>query len=160
MKSRFLLLALLFATPVFAQAPVSKSQMEANKQLVIDFFKVGPAKPDVMAGFLADDYIQHNPRFLKFDEDHHVSGKAGFLAAIQSGILRPPAPANPSAAPPPRLAPRTQELIMAEGDLVTVIWKQARPDPDDASKTYDTFAFDTFRIRNGKFAEHWDGALR
>jgi len=28
-----------------------------------------PGKPDVMASFLADNYIQHNPRFVKFNEN-------------------------------------------------------------------------------------------
>ena len=33
---------------------------------------------------------------------------------------------------------RTIELIVAEGDLVGVVWKRARPDPD-APATYDAF---------------------
>jgi len=49
---------------------------------------------------------------------------------------------------------------MAEGDMVTVVWKQDRPDPDNPSKTYEIFAFDIFRLKDGKFVEHWDGALR
>jgi hypothetical protein len=32
-------------------------------------------------------------------------------------------------APPP--APRTPVLVVAGGDIVTIIWKQMRPDPDD-----------------------------
>ncbi len=48
---------------------------------------------------------------------------------------------------------------MAEGDLVTIVWEQKRPDPNDKSKAYFSYAFDTFRVKDGKLAEHWDGAI-
>ena len=47
-------------------------------------------------------------------------------------------------------------IVMAEGDLVTAIYKGELADPDNPSSTYEAFAFETFRIRDGKFTEHWD----
>jgi predicted SnoaL-like aldol condensation-catalyzing enzyme len=29
-------------------------------------------------------------------------------------------------------------------------------DPDDPSCTYEAFAFETVRVKDGKFTEHWD----
>ena len=49
---------------------------------------------------------------------------------------------------------------MAECDVVTVIHKNFRQDPTAAPGTwYEVFTFDTFRVRNGKLVEHWDGAV-
>ena len=47
-------------------------------------------------------------------------------------------------------------ILMAECDLVTAIYKGVLPDPDDASRTYEAFAFEVFRVRDGKVSEHWD----
>jgi predicted SnoaL-like aldol condensation-catalyzing enzyme len=51
---------------------------------------------------------------------------------------------------------RNPVIIMAEGDLVTAIYKGTLPDPDDKTRTYEAFAFETVRIKDGKFVEHWD----
>ena len=32
------------------------------------------------------------------------------------------------------------------------------PEPADASKNYEAFDFDLFRVRNGMIVEHWDAA--
>ena len=49
---------------------------------------------------------------------------------------------------------------MAECDLVTVIHRNNRQDPTAPPGTfYEAFTFDTFRVRNGKLVEHWDGAV-
>jgi predicted SnoaL-like aldol condensation-catalyzing enzyme len=48
--------------------------------------------------------------------------------------------------------------IMADGDMVTVIHQRYAPDPQHAGKFYEVFAFDTFRMQDGKMAEHWDDA--
>src|SRR4029434_8599814 len=52
------------------------------------------------------------------------------------------------------------EIVMAECALVTIIHKNNRQDPTAAAGTfYEVFTFDTFRVRNGKLVEHWDGAV-
>jgi predicted SnoaL-like aldol condensation-catalyzing enzyme len=47
-------------------------------------------------------------------------------------------------------------ILMAEGDLVTGIYRGEIPDPTTPGRMQEIFAFETVRIRNGKFVEHWD----
>ena len=54
--------------------------------------------------------------------------------------------------------PRTPNLVTAENDLVTFIFKRQVPDLETAGRMYDAWSFDTYRIRDGKIAEHWDSA--
>ena len=110
---------------------------------------------------LADPtYKQHNPAFVKGareagmnDYDYFKSRFGGPPAARQGG------PAAAPATPPPPPGNPT-EIVMAECDLVTIIHKNFRQDPTAAPGTfYEVFTFDTFRVRNGKLVEHWDGAV-
>ena len=111
---------------------------------------------------LADpSYKQHNPAFVKgareagmSDYDYFKARFGGPPAARAGG----PAPAaNAAPAPPPG---NPTEIVMVECDLVTVIHKNNRQDPTAAPGTfYEVFTFDTFRVRNGKLVEHWDGAV-
>ena len=114
---------------------------------------------------LADpSYKQHNPAFVKgareammSDYDYFKSRFGGPPAARQGG------PGGPGGAPAAAPAPpqgNPLEIVMAECDLVTVIHKNFRQDPTAAPGTfYEVFTFDTFRVRNGKLVEHWDGAV-
>ena len=42
---------------------------------------------------------------------------------------------------------------------MTIIHKNNQLDPTAEGRFYEAFTFDTFRIRNGKLVEHWDGAV-
>ena len=53
---------------------------------------------------------------------------------------------------------RTPDLVTAEKDLVTFIFKRQVPDPETPGRMYEAWSFDTYRIRDGKIAEHWDSA--
>ena len=48
--------------------------------------------------------------------------------------------------------------VVAEGDLVIVVFPRVMKDPKDPSKTYTTTWFDMWRFVDGKADEHWDGA--
>jgi predicted SnoaL-like aldol condensation-catalyzing enzyme len=50
--------------------------------------------------------------------------------------------------------------ILAEGDLVLMVFARELKDPKDESKTYTSTWFDMWRIEDGKMAEHWDAATR
>ncbi len=159
---------LLFAAPVFGQAPApaqqanpapgctaTPAQLAENRKVAMEFFRAQGA--DRVA--LADPtYKQHNPAFKKRAEDNKVSDYEEFKAAFAN----PPGRGGgrgPAAGPtPPQGNPF--EVVTAECDIVSVIHKNYRQDPTaEAGKFYEVFTFDTFRVKNGKLVEHWDGAV-
>ena len=113
---------------------------------------------------LADpSYKQHNPAFVKgareakmSDYDYFKSRFGGPPAARAGGPAGQPAAAAAPAPPPGN----PTEIVMVECDLVTIIHRNNRQDPTAPPGTfYEVFTFDTFRVRNGKLVEHWDGAV-
>jgi predicted SnoaL-like aldol condensation-catalyzing enzyme len=134
------------------------AQLEANKKVAMEFFRTtGEARVA-----LADpSYKQHNPAFKKRAEDNKVSDyeefKNAFLA--QAGRGQGAGGRGAAAGPtPPQGNPF--EVVTAECDIVTIVHKVFRQDPTaEAGKFYEAFTFDTFRVRNGKLVEHWDGAV-
>jgi predicted SnoaL-like aldol condensation-catalyzing enzyme len=132
----------------------SPAEIAANKKVATQFFVTRGA--DRVA--LADPtYKQHNPAFKKRGEDEKISDYDEFKNTFLALAAAPP-PA-PAAGPQPP-AGNPFEVITAECDIVTVVHKNFRQDPTAApGKFYEVFTFDTFRIRNGKLVEHWDGAV-
>lgn len=81
--------------------------------------------------------------------------KSPFLAQAGRGGKKGGPATEP--APPPG---NPFEVVTAECDIVTVVHKNYRQDPTaEPAKFYEVFTFDTFRVKNGKLAEHWDGAV-
>ena len=144
---------------VFPQAGCSATpaQLEANKKVAMAFFA-----PNADRVSLADpSYKQHNPAFLKGGREAGLSDfeyfKSRFGGPPRQGG---PGPGSGGAAGPQPPAGNPLEIVMAECDLVTIIHKNNRQDPTAAPGTsYEVFTFDTFRVRNGKLVEHWDGAV-
>lgn len=121
------------------------AQLEKNKQLALALTAAMAEKNvDKASSYLADGYIQHNPNV--------PTGKAGFVGFFG------PMWAGKQTAPQPLENPPVE--VVAQGDLVMMIFKHATPDPVDPSKTYDAFSFDAYRITNGKVSEHWDNYMR
>jgi predicted SnoaL-like aldol condensation-catalyzing enzyme len=141
----------LIASSIFAQTPHDATELERNKQLLLDFFNYQGDRAERAARFFAEDYAQHNPRFLKMNEVTHASGRDAWVKAGQA------AQGHASLVVNGGIPLRNPILVMAEGDLVTALYKAVLPDPDDKTKTYEAFTFETFRVKDGKFAEHWDG---
>jgi predicted SnoaL-like aldol condensation-catalyzing enzyme len=161
----------LSAVHAFAQGVVAPAagctatpaQLEANKKVAMAFFA-----PSADRVALADPtYKQHNPAFLKGAREAGLGDyeyfKSRFGGPRQGGpggggAGRGQAPAPAAGAQPP--AGNPLEIVMAECDLVTIIHRNNRQDPTAAPGTfYEVFTFDTFRVRNGKLVEHWDGAV-
>ena len=136
---------LISAAPAFAQGYLSP--LEVNKKVVFDFYRLvfEPRNVDLVEQFVAENLIEHNPR-LK-------SGKDNFVKFLKSLPKPKSEDIGSDLQDPPT-------LIVAEGDLVTYIFKRSTPDPQDKSKTYDRFTFDTFRIKDKKIVEHWDSATK
>lgn len=153
---------LVSAAPAFAQAPAApvaapveaglRARLDANKKLLLDFFHFQGTREERAAKFLADDYIQHNPRFLAMDKITGAKGRAAWVAAQNEAQRRGIRLVDLNG-----ISLRSDPVIlMAEGDLVTAIYKGTMKDPDGSGREWEIFAFETVRIRDGKFTEHWD----
>lgn len=157
----FLVLAamLVLASPVrvAAQTPVTANadhaamlahpdpRLAANKRLVYDFWRevFEAAHMDLAEKYMLESYIQHNPNV--------PDGRAAFVSFFSK--IRQPKPIEPRVAAP-------LVAILADGDLVTLVFVRELPEPSDATKKYTTTWFDMFRLENGKIAEHWDPAVK
>jgi predicted SnoaL-like aldol condensation-catalyzing enzyme len=136
------------------------AQIEQVRQAGIAFTRSQGAERVALAD---PSYKQHNPAFVKGAREAGMSDYDYFKArfggppAARAGGPGGPGGANAAPAPPPG---NPTEIVMVECDLVTVIHKNNRQDPTAAPGTfYEVFTFDTFRVRNGKLVEHWDGAV-
>jgi len=156
MKHLFVLLVLTFASlSAWAQAPVvgnpdheqllaaADPKLAANKRLVYDFwrevFEAGHV--ELAPKYMTETYIQHNPLV--------ASGRDNFIGFLTKFVK--PKPIEPRVAAP-------LVAIVAEGDLVLMVFAREHKNPKDESKTYTTTWFDMWRIEDGKMAEHWDEA--
>jgi predicted SnoaL-like aldol condensation-catalyzing enzyme len=90
--------------------------------------------------WLSARYLQHNPNI--------GSGRAGVVAAFGK---------RPKAASCDKLT-NPVVAVLADGDLVTVVFPRQYDDPRNPGKKYTTTWFDMWRIVDGKADEHWDPA--
>ena len=118
-----------------------------NKKIVTDFYRLvfEPRNPDLIEQYVAPDFVEHNPLI--------EGGRDGLVKFIKTL----PRPSSDDIGSEMKNPPA---YTIAEGDLVTFIFKERVSDPKDKTKTYDRFTFDMFRIKNGKIVEHWDGAAK
>ncbi|MDD2990002.1 MAG: ester cyclase [Zoogloea sp.] len=159
MKIRFVFLllvgGLLLGGRVAAQVPVQGEadharllaspdpRLAANKRLVYDFWRevFEGGHLDRAEHYLAESYIQHNPRV--------PTGRAAFVEFFGKRVKAVPIEARV----------RTPLVsIVAEGDLVSLAFVREYPDPRAPGKTYTSTWFDLFRIQDGRIVEHWDAA--
>lgn len=153
MKNRSLftcLVSLLFALNAFSQnqAAMLKNkdpELAKNKKLVYDFWRevFEGGHMELAPKYMAESYIQHNPNV--------ATGRQAFIDFFSKFVVAKPIVDTIKA---PVIA------IIADGNLVTLVFKQENPDPHDPAKKYTTTWFDMLRIENGKIAEHWDPALK
>jgi predicted SnoaL-like aldol condensation-catalyzing enzyme len=142
--------ALLAAAAVPPVPPTAPDRLAANKKVAIDNFQFQGSREDRARIFLAEDYVQHNPRFLTMDRITGAHGREAWLKA--SGAAQGRSLVNLGGISLRNLP----VIVMAEGNLVLLVYKGVLPDPDAPSKTYEAFAFEAYRIRDGMLAEHWD----
>lgn len=152
MIARVVVLMLVLSASVSAQRPVPADTLAANKQLLLDFFAFRGTAEERGRQFLADDYIQHNPRFLAMDKITGARGGQAWVKA-QEAAARDRIRIVDLNGISLRAVP---VILMAEGDLVTAIYRGEIPDPTEPGRMQEIFAFETVRIRDGRFVEHWD----
>jgi len=151
------LIALFAGLHVQAQVPVTANpnheqmlasadpKLAANKRLVYDFWRevFEGGHMELADKYMAESYIQHNPNV--------ATGRAAFVEFFTR--ITKPKPIEPRVKAP-------LVAIVAEGDLVVLVFASEREDPKDSAKRYTTTWFDMFRIESGRIAEHWDPALK
>jgi len=149
----------LTAQPALAQeavVPVANAEalfsspdpvLHANKQvaygIVRDLLESGHW--ELADKYLTERYLQHNP--------NAASGRAGVVQFFVNVLKVKPQPI-PGKIKTPIVA------VLAEGDLVTVVYPRLVTVGDDPSQSYTTTWFDMWRIKDGKADEHWDPATR
>ncbi|HEY1124583.1 MAG TPA: nuclear transport factor 2 family protein [Sphingobium sp.] len=117
-----------------------------NKQLVLDMWHEVIVRRDLAkAGdYIAQDYIQHSP-----SAGQGLKALVDFLKIELGG-------AEPRTEPVQRTP---FEFVMAEGDLVQLMFKRPIPDPNKAGKMIHVWWYDTYRVKDGLIVEHWDSAI-
>src|SRR6188474_2865574 len=135
MKMLLTILALAAAAAAQAQVPVTANadheamlrradaKLAANKRFVYDFWRevFEAAHMDLAPRYMAEGYIQHNPRV--------PTGRQAFIDFFSK--VRKPAPIEPRVKAP-------LVAILADGDLVSMFFVREYPEPTDPSKKYTT----------------------
>lgn len=154
------LLALATLTsPVRGQEPVVPAQnvdqlfispdpqLNANKQVVYRILRelLEAGHWDKADELLSEEYIQHKPNMQ--------SGRAAIVDFVTRELKVEPRPLAES-------LNMKVVAVIAEADLVTVLFRRTVSDPGAPGGSYTTTWHDTWRIEDGKATEHWDPALR
>ena len=120
-------------------------QLAKNKRLIYDFWRevFEAAHMDLAPKYMAETYIQHNPRV--------PTGRQAFIDFFSR--VKKPAPIEARVKAP-------LVAVLADADLVTLVFVKEETEPLDPARKYTTTWFDMFRIVEGKIAEHWDPAVK
>lgn len=156
LRAALLVGLLLLPLPAGAQLPVQAvadpeslftdkdPRLHANKQIALHMMREllqcnRWAEAD---RWMAADYIQHNPNLPTGRE-----AVVRFFSRIRE--------------PAERCGKLTSALVavVAQADLVTVVWRMECPDPSGKG-TYTSSWFNLWRIQGGRIAEHWDPAMK
>jgi predicted SnoaL-like aldol condensation-catalyzing enzyme len=125
----------------------SDPKLARNKKLVFDFWRIvyEGGHMERAPEFMAPAYIQHNPNV--------ESGRDAFMRTI--GASRKPREVKPTSAFP-------IIHIIAERDIVMVMWARKVRDREHPEQIYEMTWFDVFRVdaKSGLIAEHWDSSER
>ena len=158
MNIRTLLFAsfvVIAGVPAIAQEPVvgkpdeslftdKDPRLHANKQAALHIMRelLQCNYWDQADKWLTERYIQHNP--------NAASGRAGVVAFFNS-LKRPRAKTCDKLTTP-------IVAVLAQGDLVTVVWPMTCR--HEGQKPYTSTWFDMWRFVDGKADEHWDPAMK
>ena len=144
----------LLAAPaaLSGQATSGAPAADSPKQLILRFFDFRGTREERAAQTQTPDYIQHNPRFLRMDEFTGARGNQAWVQAFEEAQRR----GNLQLVALGGIPLRNPIILIGEGDLAFAVYRGTIADPDAPGRTYEAFAFESFRIRDGKLSEHWD----
>jgi len=129
-------------------------QVTENKRIASRFFDVAGAE---RLALIDESYIQHNPVFRRYAIQNRISDYETVKRAIGGAPIGNAAPVQAQSGPQPP-AGNALERVIGACDIVTIIHKVYRQDPTlPPGNFYDTYTWDTFRVRNSRLVEHWDG---
>ena len=132
-------------------------QEATNKKIIKRTFANGPSPALELIG---PGYVQHNPEATLFaavnglsdDEAGGIFEKFMFEKFSHDAGPRPfdkkPLPGQPHDSFPYK--------VLVDCDIVVVVGQNWHPFPSDSSKFYATYFFNMWRMKDGKFVEHWD----
>jgi len=122
-------------------------KLQANKQVAYHIVRelLEAGHWELADRYLTERYLQHNP--------NAASGRAGVVHFFVDVLKVKPTPI-PEKIKTPIVA------VLAEGDLVTVVYPRLVEVGGDPARRYTTTWFDMWRIKDGKADEHWDPATR
>jgi predicted SnoaL-like aldol condensation-catalyzing enzyme len=135
------------ATHLIQQSWLSSENpnLAKNKKIAYDFLRevIEAGRLELVEKYMLETYIQHDPNVN--------TGRQGFIDHFSK--FNKPQPIVDSVQGP-------LIAIVAEGDLVVLVYKRELPDPNDPTKKYISTSFDMLRIEGGKLAEHWDAETK
>lgn len=134
--------------PVVQESSVSaQPQLESNKQLVLAMWHevIDGRNIDAARKYMAPDYMQHSPGI--------PSGVEALIAFLHTEFPNSQ-PLEPGSYPLTKF-----EFVIAEGDLVQLMFQREVPSKADPAKMAKVWWYDTYRVKDGKITEHWDSAL-
>jgi predicted SnoaL-like aldol condensation-catalyzing enzyme len=116
----------------------------ANKALVLAMWHEVIDGRNIHAArtYMSADYIQNSP-----SAPDGVEALIAFLHTEFPGSV----PLEPGTYPLTRF-----EFVIAEGDLVQLMFRRDLPDPADPGGTVPVWWYDTYRCQGGMIVEHWD----
>ncbi|MEJ0023644.1 MAG: nuclear transport factor 2 family protein [Alphaproteobacteria bacterium] len=124
-----------------------RSVEAANKKIVLDMWHKVINERDLAQApnYIVEDYIQNSPSAGQ--------GRAAMLEffKIELGGAEP--------RPKSEVKYTKFEHVIAEGDLVQLMFKRKMKSPNDPSRIIEVWWYDTYRLKNGMIVEHWDSAL-
>jgi predicted SnoaL-like aldol condensation-catalyzing enzyme len=128
-------------------------QLEHNRRLVRAFFAPDRTPLDAY-NMMTPDYLQHDEGVKRFGQINGLKDREAFKALdemLTKSAQRPELMVQPGR--------RKNELafkIIATCDYVIALHRTYLPDPQKTGDYYAAFDFELWRIKDGKFAEHWD----
>ena len=144
----------LAAFPAAAETP----QEQANEKVVLAFFDAlnagdaagttGRDIPIIAEKYLDPSYTQHSEQFKNLPGPGTDRDK--LIRMFQS------MPPRPAGAGPAAMGPQKRIAVMAQGDLVMILFE--RDMVDSAGATHPKYIFNMFRVEKGKLTEHWEVA--